>query len=201
METARPVRLLSRRSFLRYGAVTAGLLAVSRLRVMPANASPPAAAAGLRVLTPHQAEVLTVIVERMVFTGSDAMPAVRATGAIATIDQALLQLDPAMQSQVGWLLTLFQWGPPLFQFKLKTFTSLTPDERDDYLRGWATSRSDTRRLAFRALKNLSMLGYYSQDATWKGIHYDGPWAPRPARVISDQGRETRDQKAGTSSQW
>ena len=91
-----------------------------------------------------------------------------------------------MQSQVGWLLTLFQWGPPLFQLKLKTFTSLTPDERDDYLRGWATSRSDTRRLAFRALKNLSMLGYYSQDATWKGIHYDGPWAPRARRVISDQ---------------
>ena len=95
------------------------------------------------------------------------------------IDQALLQLDPAVQSQVGWLLILFQWGPPLFQLKLKTFTSLTPQERDEYLQGWVTSRSDTRRLAFRALKNLSMLGYYSQDATWKGIHYDGPWVPRP----------------------
>lgn len=186
METTRPFKALSRRSFLRYSAVTAGLLAVSRLRVAPARAAQSTTATELRVLTPHQVEVFTAIVERMVFTGSDNMPAVADTGTIATIDQALLQLDPAVQSQVGWLLTLFQWGPPLFQLKLKTFTSLTPDERDDYLRGWATSRSDTRRLAFRALKNLSMLGYYSQDATWKGIHYDGPWAPRPRRVISDQ---------------
>lgn len=162
METAKPFGVLSRRSFLRYTTVTAGLLAVSRLRVAPALTAPPTAAPRLHVLTPHQGEVLTVIVERMVFTGTDKMPAVRDTGTIATIDQALLQLDPAVQSQVGWLLTVFQWGPPLFQLKLKTFTSLTPDERDDYLRGWATSRSDTRRLAFRALKNLSMLGYYSQ---------------------------------------
>ena len=182
MDDARPFGPLSRRSFLRYTAVTAGLLAVSRLRVAPALAAP-ATASRLRVLTPHQDAVLTAIVERMVFTGADNMPAVRDTRAVETIDQAMLQLDPAVQSQVGWLLTLFQWGPPLFQLKLKTFTSLTPDERDDYLRDWATSRSDTRRLAFRALKNLSMLGYYSQDATWKGIHYDGPLAPRPRRVL------------------
>jgi hypothetical protein len=184
MGTTRPFAALSRRSFLRYAAVTAGLLAVSRLRVASTLAAP-AAASGLRALTPHQGEVLTAIVERMVFTGADNMPAVRDTRAVETIDQALLQLDPAVQTQVGWLLTLFQWGPPLFQFKLKTFTSLTPEERDSYLQDWADSRSDTRRLAFRALKNLSMLGYYSQDATWKGIHYDGPWAPRPRRVIGD----------------
>ena len=183
MGPAKPLRLLSRRSFLRYSALTAGLLAVSRVRMTPALAAQPLAAAQLVVLTQHQGEVMTAIVERMVFTGAGNMPAVRDTGTIATIDQALLQLDPGVQSQVGWLLTLFQWGPPLFQLKLKTFTSLTPDERDDYLRDWATSRSDTRRLAFRALKNLSMLGYYSQDATWKGIHYDGPWVPRPRRVI------------------
>ena len=186
METMKPTAVLSRRSFLRYTGLTAGLLAMSRLRLAPALAASSTTATGLRVLTPHQAEVFTVIVERMVFTGSETMPAVRDTRVIETIDLALLQLDPSVQSQVGWLLTLFEWGPPLFQLKLKTFTSLTPDERDDYLAGWATSRSATRRLAFRAPKNLSMLGYYSQDATWKGIHYDGPWAPRPRRVISDQ---------------
>jgi hypothetical protein len=183
MDTARPFGTLSRRSFLRYTAVTAGLLVVSRLRLAPAVAAQPAAATGLRVLTPYQADIMTVIVERMVFTGSDSMPAVRDTHAIETIDQALLQLDPAVQYQVGWLLTLFQWGPPLFQLKLHTFTGLTPAERDSYLEGWATSRSATRRLAFRALKNLSMLGYYSQDATWRAIHYDGPWAPRPRRMM------------------
>ncbi len=156
---------------------------MSRLRLAPALAAPAAVPTELRVLTPHQADVMTAVVERMVFTGSDNMPSLRDTSAVETIDQALLQLDPAVQSQVGWLLTLFQWGPPLFQLKLKTFTGLTPEERDGYLLDWAMSRSDTRRLAFRALKNLSMLGYYSQDATWKGIHYDGPWVPRPRRMM------------------
>jgi hypothetical protein len=175
---------LSRRLFLRHTALTAGLLAVSRLRLAPAVAAPAAAPAGLRVLTPHQADVMMAIAERMVFTGADNMPAVRDTPAIATIDQALLQLDPAVQSQVGWVLTAFQWGPPVFELKLHTFTGLTLEERDVYLEGWATSRSTVRRVAFRALKNLSMLGYYSQDATWEGIHYDGPWVPRPRRVLS-----------------
>ncbi len=178
--------MLSRRSFLRYTALTAGLLAVSRLRLAPALAVQAPLTTGLRVLTPHQADILTAIAERITFTGTDTMPALRNTQAIVTIDQALLQLDPGVQSQVGWLLMLFQWGPPLFQLKLSTFTGLTPEERDSYLQGWATSRSSTRRLAFRALKNLSMLGYYSQDATWKGIHYDGPWVPRERRVIGEQ---------------
>jgi len=175
---------LSRRSFLRYTAVSAGLLSLSRLRALPALAAESVPAVGLQVLAPHQAEVFTAIVERMVFTGAAGMPAVRDTRAIETIDQGLLQLDASLQSQVQWLLAIFQWGPPLFQLKLKTFTGMTPDERDAYLRSWATSRHRTRRLAFRALKNLSMLGYYSQDATWKGIHYDGPWAPMERKVLS-----------------
>jgi hypothetical protein len=174
---------LSRRSLLRWTAVSASLLAVSRLRFAPALAATSTPAAGLRVLTPQQAEILTAIVERMVYTGSPDLPAVGETRTMETIDQALLQLDPTMQSQLSWLITLFQWGPPLFQCKLHRFTGLSAQDQDDYIRDWATSRVETRRIAFQALKNLSVLGYYSQDATWKAIHYDGPWAPRPKRTL------------------
>jgi hypothetical protein len=182
----RMAALLSRRSFLRWTTVSASLLAVSRLRLAPALAAASTPAAGVCVLTPQQAEILTAIVERMVYTGSPEMPAVGETRAMETIDQALRQLDPDVQSQLSWLITLFQWGPPLFQFKLHRFTGLSPQDQDAYIRDWATSGVETRRLAFQALKNLSVLGYYSQDATWKGIHYDGPWAPRPRRVTSDE---------------
>jgi len=175
---------LTRRSFLRYAALSAGFLTLSRVRVAPALATAGATAPGLQVLTPNQAEIFTAIAERMVDSGDPTMPAVRDTRAIVSIDQALVQVDPAVQSQLGWLLIGFQWGPPLLQFKFKTFTGMTAPERDRYLQDWADSRLLVRRLAFRALKNLSMLGYYAQDATWKGIHYDGPWAPRPRRVVS-----------------
>jgi hypothetical protein len=173
---------LTRRAFLRSTAGSAGLVTLSQLRFPAAVAAAPGP---LRVLTPYQAEILTAIVERMVFTGDPSMPAVRDTRAIETIDRAVQQLDPSVQSQLGWLLIVFQWAPPVLQLKLKTFTALTPAEQDAYISDWATSASLTRKLVFTALKNLSVLGYYAQDATWKGIHYSGPWIPRPPRGISD----------------
>jgi gluconate 2-dehydrogenase subunit 3-like protein len=183
MPDAEPLLTWSRRSFLRYTAVSAGLLALSRLRVAPALAAAPVSPQ-LQVLTAREADILTAIVERMVLNGDPSMPAVRETHAIAVIDQTLLQLDSSLQSQLRWLLTVFEWGPPLLQLKLQRFTNLSLEERDDYIRDWATSRFETRQLAFRALKNLSMLGYYSQDAAWKGIHYDGPWAPKAKKMLS-----------------
>ena len=175
---------LSRRSLLRYTAVSAGLLTLARLRSVPAIAAVGAPAEPLQALSARDADILTAIVERMVFTGAPDMPAVRDTRAIDTIDQALLQLDDGVQSQLRWLLVAFEWGPPFFQLKLTTFTRMSAEERDAYLEQWATSAVGVRRLAFRALKNLSMLGYYSQDATWKAIHYDGPWTPRPRRAVT-----------------
>ncbi len=174
---------LSRRSFLRRAGFTAGLLTLSRLRLTPALAADAARAPGLQVLNAREAEILTAIVERMVDSGDASMPAVRDTRTILTIDQALLHLDPDLRSQFRWLLPIFEWAPPLLQLKLKRFTRMTAPERDAYLRRWAESRLATFRLAFRALKNLSMLGYYSQDETWPAIHYDGPWVPQPRRVL------------------
>lgn len=176
--------VVSRRSFLRWTAVSAGLLTVSRLRLAPAAAATSGVCAP--VLTPSQAEILTVIVERMVYSGAPEMPPVRETNAVETIEQALAQLDPATRSQVSSLITLFQWGPPVFQFKLHRFTKLAPDDQDAYLADWATSHVETRRIAFQALKNLSVLGYYAQDGTWKGLHYDGPWVPRPRRAVNPE---------------
>jgi hypothetical protein len=67
--------------------------------------------------------------------------------------------------------------------RLSTFTGLDAAAQDDYIRAWSESRFAVLRTGFQAFKNLSYLGYYSQDATWKGIHYDGPWAPKPRRRI------------------
>ncbi len=48
------------------------------------------------------------------------------------------------------------------------------DARDASLHGWMTSRFALRRLAFTGLRNLCMLGYYSQPETWPLIGYQGP---------------------------
>lgn len=173
---------ISRRGFLRTLSIGGGLLAVAQLRPTSTRARA-AVPSDLQVLSRPQAEVLTAIAERMVGAEDAGMPAVRDTGALFVIDQALLQLDANQRSQFLWLLPTFDWGAMAYRFHGKRFLSLAPDERDDYLRAWATSRLATCRLAFRALKNLSMLGYYSQDATWPRIHYSGPWVKRDRRVL------------------
>lgn len=173
---------LTRRGFLLATAGSAGL--ASLIRLQPARAAASPVPARLQVLDAEQAEIMTQIVERMVFSGEANMPAVRDTDAIFVIDQALLQVDDEIREQLAWLLRGFEWMPPVLAFEFGRFTNLAPERQDEYIRGWAKSRFELRRIAFQALKNLAMLGYYSQDATWGGIGYAGPWAPRPRRIVT-----------------
>jgi hypothetical protein len=178
---------LSRRGFLRAGGMTAALLAVARLRAVPAlgASAPQAADAALQVLSPTDARVLSAIAARITFTGDASMPRFADTAGLQVIDGALRQLPADVAQQLSWALLLFEYGPPLWIGKLSAFTGLSDEWQDAYITSWADSRFQTCRIAFQAFKNLSMLGYYSQDATWPAIHYGGPWAPKPRRVIRD----------------
>ena len=177
---------IGRRDFLRLTGFSAGMLAVARLRVAPAWAEAASATAGsMRMLSPGDARILTAVAARITFTGDPAMPRFEETAALQTIDTALRQLPPDVPEQLSWALWLVEYGPPLLIGQPSRYTNLSPAWQDIYLSGWAESRFQTRRLVFQAVKNLSMLGYYAQDATWPGIHYGGPWAPRPRRVIAD----------------
>jgi hypothetical protein len=171
---------LSRRGFL---GMSAALLALSRLRLAPPALAAPAADGALRVLGPRDARIMAVLADRMTYTGDASMPRFADTAGLQTIDTALRQLPPEVPQQLSYALLLFEYGPPLFLGKLSTFSGLPAPWQDAYLAGWADSRFHTRRIAFQAFKNLAMLGYYSQDATWPGIHYQGPWAPKPRRVV------------------
>ncbi len=172
---------LTRRGFLRALAGGAGLATLTRVPAGFALAAD--RASGLQVLDASQAELVTQIVERMCFSGDPSMPSVRDTEAVLVIDQALLQVDDEVREQLAWLLWGFDWLPPVLTFDFSRFRNLAPERQDAYIRSWAASRFTLRRIAFQALKNLAMLGYYTQDATWAGIGYGGPWAPRPRRRL------------------
>jgi len=177
---------VSRRGFLGTVGMSAALLALSRLRAAQAAAPAPAAgAATTRVLSPRDARILSAVAERMTWTGDPAMPHFGDTDGLLVIDRALLQLPPDVPRQLSWALLAFEYGPPLFTGTVSTYTGLPPEQQDAYIGSWAESRFRTCRIAFQAFKNLSMLGYYSLDATWGPIHYGGPWVPRPRRVLPD----------------
>jgi hypothetical protein len=187
---------IGRRGFLRLTGFGAAMTALSQVRWIsprPCEAGEEqgrgSSEASLRALNQEDGRILSAIAERMVFTGDPAMPSFSETTGLASIDSALAHLDADVAAQLHWALLLFEYGPPLFSARASTFSGLDEASQDDYLRGWSESRFAVRRLVFQAFKNLSYLGYYSQDATWKGIHYDGPWVPRPRRFASAMSKE------------
>jgi hypothetical protein len=168
---------LSRRRFLQLGGFSAAMLALARMRAAAGQES----GAPLRVLTPRDAAILTAIAARITDTGDAAMPRFADTPALLTVDRSLLYLDEGVRRQLHAALLLFEYGPMLFDWHFARFTELAPARQDAHIAGWRDSRFETRRLAYRAMKNLAFLGYYSQDDTWKGIHYLGPVLPLPRR--------------------
>jgi hypothetical protein len=113
----------------------------------------------------------------MVETGDPAAPALRNTGAIDTVDRLCRTLDPGTTAPLPALLRLVEWGPLLFEGRLARFTHLDGAAQDAHLAGWMRSRFGWRRQGFLALRNLALLGYWSQDETWPLIGYRGPLLP------------------------
>ncbi|HVH07103.1 MAG TPA: hypothetical protein VNE71_13990 [Myxococcota bacterium] len=167
---------ISRRGFLSLAGSGAAFAALARLPAAPALAQAPAAAAPF--FSPDESDILASIVERMVDTGLPDAPRVRESGCIATIDRLCGALDPALTQPLPILMRAVDWGPYLFDWRFARFRELDADGKDASLRGWMASSLALRRLAFQALKNLSMLGWYSQDASWASIGYQGPLIAR-----------------------
>lgn len=176
---------IGRRTFLRASGMSAGLLALGRLRALPAAYAAAPTDGRLRVLSRRDAEILAAVAGRITFTGEPTMPLFADTPALITIDTALLQLPPDVPQQLSWALRLVEYSPPLMVGKFATFTGLPAEWQDVTLIAWEQSTVRLLRIAFQAMKNLSMLGYYAQPDTWPAIHYQGPWIMRPRRVVGE----------------
>lgn len=165
----------SRRGFLKLAGTTAALASVARLQSVPASATTPTAPAGQAAFfSPWETEILTQVAERMVETGEPDAPRLRDTRAMAVIDRIARGLDPAVSGQLPLAIRLVEWGPILFDFTFSRFSHMTDADKDASLRAWMTSGLALRRQAFLAFRNLSLLGYYSQEETWPLIGYRGP---------------------------
>lgn len=162
----------TRRGFLRLAGTTAALTALAQVRSIPA-ASASASQAGA-FFSPAEQEILTQIAERIVGSATPGAPRVRDTRAVSTIDALCASLDPALTAPLPTLLRVVDYAPFVFDLRFRRFTRLTPAEQDASLDGWMRSRFALRRQAFYALRNLALLGYYSQDPTWPTIGYAGP---------------------------
>jgi hypothetical protein len=179
--TLRPPPLAAtRRGFLHLLGSGAALAALGRAAALP-GAARAATGSDSGFFDPRRREILTQIVERVVDTGEPGGPRVRDTGAVASIEALLGRLDPSLSEPLPALLDVFDWSPIVFDFVPTRFTRATDAQKDAALRSWMTSRIALRRVAFQALRNLSFVGWYAQDASWPLVGYAGPLLARGAR--------------------
>jgi hypothetical protein len=168
----------TRRGFLRLAGATVSFTALAQLRAVPSAATQAGTSASFFSAT--EQEILTQIVERMIDSDQPGAPRVRDTGTVPTIDALCASLDPAITGPLPTLLHVVDYAPFVLDLTFKRFTRMTPAEQDASLEGWMRSRFALRRQAFLALRNLSFLGYYSQEETWPLIGYAGPLLrPKP----------------------
>lgn len=98
------------------------------------------------------------------------------------LDRFFTPMDPAITRQFRALIHLVEHGSTLFSLRWHRFSRLDDAAQQDYLTGWQTSRLGFRRLAFNALKTMMYMSVYKDDASWKGMGYEGPivnWSEPP----------------------
>ena len=169
-----------RRGFLKLVGVSTALGALAQVRTLPAAALTAGERDGARFFSPEETEILTQVVERIVDTGEADAPRVRQTGSVAALDALCRSLDPALTRPLPLLLRAVEYAPIFLDLQFSRFTRMSEAQKDASLEAWMRSRLQLRRLGFLALRNLAMLGYYSQEETWPLLGYGGPLLPRRA---------------------
>ncbi len=116
-------------------------------------------------------EVLKPLSNRMVAAHENGLTAADLDVA-GDIIAYIAHLPPPMQKDIGRLVVLFEFLPPILIFRLSRFSRLDAGRQDDYIEAWGTSRFGLLRTGFRVLKNLCVSAYYQNPATWKAIGYE-----------------------------
>ena len=163
----------SRRQFLWLVLAGTGSAAVARLSLRRLRVSTPAPA-GLTVLDARGWTVLRAASEVMLPPDAAADPDVL-DAVVRCADRYLRAAPTVVQRQVRALLGAVEFGPLLFARSSAPCSALSLAARRRYLAQWETSRLAFRRVGFRAVKQLVMLGFYTRDAAWERIGYTGPW--------------------------
>ena len=172
-EVTGPFAFLSRRRYLKLclGAGGAVLLGASSLAALRGSAPE---ISGLSVLGAHEYRTLTALARVHLPEGGAFEQGAEGLDLARAFDQFLVD-EPAENVQdLRRALTLFEFGPLLFDKRLKTFSNLSVAEQEAHWRSWSESDLLMRRqVAFAFRKFLSFV-FYDTPAVWKHIGYGGP---------------------------
>jgi hypothetical protein len=133
---------------------------------------------------PWETRTLDAILDRMCAYTRPDLPRPDDTDALESTLDFVDTFPQGRRRQLRQLLAVVEAGPLVLApaGERERFSELSAEAADTYLRGWDESALPPRRAAFRALKSVCMMGYWSQPDTWDGIGYsleDNPGLDAP----------------------
>jgi hypothetical protein len=171
---------LTRRGFLKRGAVGSALLLAARFGFCAPRASAQATRAGGSYppnnLDAARFATLEAFCDRII-TPAPGAPTAREARVALRIDHEIRYQGPSFARDLQDALILIEYGG-LFEGKFRRFTRLSSEDQDEVIRAMLQSRLAIRRTCALGLKVIVAFFYYADDRTWKSTGYDGPWMPR-----------------------
>ena len=163
-----------RRRFIQAGVAGTALLAlvsfVDRPRAQPAPKLRNLDARGVELLQ----ALIPVVLAGALPAGAERPAAIAET--IEAFDRALSGLEPAIQEEIGQMLSVLVYAPTRIAVAgvWPAWREAGAQEIADFLIGWRDSFSQLKRSGYRALTQLIQAAWYGNTRSWAAIGYPGP---------------------------
>jgi hypothetical protein len=166
--------MVSRRTFLRYGAAGGLLLAVAGATRAQDRYRPASGREAPAVLDADDREVLAAIAPAILAGTRGATANVEAV--VGSVDRAVAGLPPHLQAEVRQLLALLaSWpGRRWVAGVASPWRDASRAEVEAFLERWRFSGWALQQQAYHALHELVLAAWYARPDAWPEIGYPGP---------------------------
>ena len=164
---------MGRRAFLRKSLIGTLVLSSSSL-FLTSCASYKTPETELLALSPKEFACLNGVCDALIPFDLEDLPRPSEIGTAKAVDKLLATLPEENKKQMKLLFSAFEHSPFVFMFSKTPFSRQSLEKQRKILASLGNSSLSFSRLAFMGMKMLVMLGYYTRDAAWKSIGYEGP---------------------------
>jgi hypothetical protein len=128
----------------------------------------------LRCLTDHEYRTLAALTRALFPHGGAFAMGAEDAGLERAFDTFLADEPEWNRADLKRALFLLEYGPVIFDRRLRTFSNLSEEERLAHFQSWSESRTLVRRQAALAFRKFLTLVFYDQPGAWPALGYGGP---------------------------